>query len=129
VICGADTIMLVNGRPLCIKCDDEIDRRREAKSKGKPSSDGLRNPPTPPPTAGERSERRMLLTAKYDAAVLRYRSDVVELARAAGALELDAFKLLQARCKHSKQVCGDIRQQLITESSLRPEPSAASLNV
>ena len=29
-ICGADTILMVSGRPLCVQCDDRLERQAQA---------------------------------------------------------------------------------------------------
>jgi len=33
VYCGADTILYVNGRPVCVRCSDEIDAGRKPPSR------------------------------------------------------------------------------------------------
>ena len=105
VICGAETMLIVGGVPMCVRCDDE--RERRGKTKGDAQSGKPPMPPNPPKPA----ERRMLVD-HFEAAVRKYRANVRQLTRAAGSYELDAFERLYLRCRQSHEECADLHQQL-----------------
>src|SRR5689334_24558600 len=80
--CGADTVLFVNGIPLCVRCDTEIDEaqaRKEAQgSKEAHPPQPAANPeavnPEKAPSPDQGTDRRTTLVL-YTDAVRRYQED------------------------------------------------------
>jgi len=99
--CGADTLFLVSGTPLCLHCKP---MRVDGESHLKVRSAGA--------SAGESIRDRSTLVALYAEATSRYSQNVRALARTAGSLELDAFLHLKAECEKSKAACSELLKAL-----------------
>jgi len=103
--CGADTRLFVAGQPVCLKCDSELEARKNVAKGPKPQ------PRESSPGRGTKAERRMVLEL-YSQATQHYAQAASELARAAGSAEMDAFVLLHERCVQSWQECTQLRETL-----------------
>jgi hypothetical protein len=106
-ICGADTMLLVNDKPLCLDCDANPGRKRPKSSQKEPqcadrSQDAEahdRQDPLDP------LKQRSRLVSQYAEATRSYAQSVQRLRGAAASLELDAYLWLLAECESSRLEC------------------------
>lgn len=100
--CGAETMLFVDGIPLCVQCD--------ATKESDPSERDTRS--DDPPPVFEPHESREALILLYRDTARQYARKVSELASATGGLELDAYLRCLAKCEESRLLCISLHERI-----------------